>query len=167
VKVPPELEAKILRMAGGVPRKRRPTAPRKLAAGWAVELTLPCVVRSEPNARDHWAVRRGRFRAQAAAFRGAVVEAGMMLPPHPVPGVETRLHYRPPVPCVVTLTHVGPRMDDDNLAGAFKGLRDAVAGWLRVDDGDGRVAWRYDQRPGRPPGVLVRFAPADAGGNGG
>ena len=46
------------------------------------------------------------------------------------------LREKPPVPCVVTLTRFAPSngLDDDNLAGSLKGVRDAVAEWLGVDD---------------------------------
>lgn len=49
---------------------------------------------------------------------------------------------------VVTLRRIGPRrLDDDNLAGAFKPVRDGIADALRLDDGSERIAWRYEQRP--------------------
>jgi hypothetical protein len=48
---------------------------------------------------------------------------------------------------VVTLTRIGPRLlDDDNLASSAKAVRDGVADWLGIDDGDAaRVSWRYAQ----------------------
>lgn len=36
-------------------------------------------------------------------------------------------------------------MDDDNLAGGCKPLRDAIAESLGVDDGDPRVEWEVEQ----------------------
>lgn len=33
------------------------------------------------------------------------------------------------------------RLDDDNLARACKAVRDEVAAWLGVDDGDPRISW--------------------------
>lgn len=55
----------------------------------------------------------------------------------------------PPLPVVVTLVRVGPRaLDDDNLAYAFKALRDGVADALGVPDHDPRVTWRYAQELG-------------------
>jgi hypothetical protein len=42
---------------------------------------------------------------------------------------------KPPIPCSVRLTRVGPGMlDDDNLVGAMKGVRDEIAKWLGIDD---------------------------------
>jgi hypothetical protein len=50
-------------------------------------------------------------------------------------------------PCVVTITRIGPRrLDDDNLAGACKSVRDGIADRLGVDDGGDLVQWRYAQR---------------------
>ena len=53
-------------------------------------------------------------------------------------------------PWVVTLTRYGVRyLDDDNLAAAFKRIRDGVADALGVDDGDRRrIRWEYVQRIG-------------------
>jgi hypothetical protein len=36
-------------------------------------------------------------------------------------------------------------LDDDNLVGSLKPIRDAVAKWLGVDDGDKRVRWECGQ----------------------
>ena len=50
-------------------------------------------------------------------------------------------------PCTVTLTRVAPReLDDDNLIGGFKSVRDGVADWLGLADNDPRVKWRYAQQ---------------------
>lgn len=47
---------------------------------------------------------------------------------------------------VISLVRYGRRhMDDDNLAGLFKPLRDAIAASLGVDDGDPRIKWEYGQ----------------------
>jgi hypothetical protein len=49
------------------------------------------------------------------------------------------------------LTRCSPRkLDDDNLASAFKAIRDEVAKQLGVDDGGTRVEWVYKQMPGGP-----------------
>jgi hypothetical protein len=37
------------------------------------------------------------------------------------------------------------RLDDDNLSGGAKALRDAVARWIGIDDGSPRLAWEYHQ----------------------
>ena len=95
-----------------------------------IHLTIPYRLPSAPNLREHWAVKARRVKQQ----RGVVT---MFLGARP----------RPPLPTVVTLTRIAPRpLDGDNLAGAFKAMRDAVAEWLGVDDADPRVTWAYAQR---------------------
>ena len=104
-------------------------------------MTGPVVVRVpialvSPNRlhAEHWGDRRRRVRAE----REAVVEA-------------LRGYAPPPLPVLVTIALVQPRrLDDDNATTAAKAPRDAVAGWLGVDDGDPRVRFRVDQRRGRP-----------------
>jgi hypothetical protein len=85
------------------------------------------------NDREHWRVRAKRVKAEkdAAAWELA------------------RWAEKPPLPCVVTLTRFAPSngLDDDNLAGSLKGVRDAVAAWLGVDDRDRkRVKYVYEQQ---------------------
>lgn len=65
---------------------------------------------------------------------------------------------RPQVPCTVKLTRLAPSegLDDDNLAGSLKNVRDAVAKWIGVDDGDERVRYTYAQERG-PWGVRIEF----------
>ena len=59
---------------------------------------------------------------------------------------------------VVTIVRVGKELDDDNLQGACKGLRDAVAKSLAVDDRDKRVRWEYGQvQSGGRKGCIVKF----------
>ncbi len=58
----------------------------------------------------------------------------------------------PEFPVVVTLTRIAPHeLDDDNLAFAFKAMRDGVADALGVRDRDPRVSWRYAQRKPKTP----------------
>ena len=55
----------------------------------------------------------------------------------------------PSMPLVVTITRVGPRkLDDDNLAGACKYVRDQIANMIGVDDGSELYTWVYQQRTG-------------------
>jgi hypothetical protein len=87
------------------------------------------------NDREHWQVRRRRVKAEKerAAWELA------------------KWAEKPPIPAVVTLTRFAPSngLDDDNLAGSLKGVRDAVAAWLGVDDRDrSRVRYVYDQQRG-------------------
>jgi hypothetical protein len=108
-----------------------------------IEVELPLHVQSEANGREHWAVKAKRVKLHRHT-------ACVLVPLHPLP-------------CVVTLTRIAPRiLDDDNLASGFKAIRDGVADRLGVDDRDPRVQWRYAQRPGKPKqyAALVRIDPA-------
>lgn len=60
---------------------------------------------------------------------------------------------------VISLVRFGPgTLDDDNLAGGFKPLRDAIAIELGIDDRDGRVRWEYGQIETRgPTGTIVKI----------
>ncbi len=99
-------------------------------------------IRTAPgmNVREHWAVRSKRVKSEREAT-----------------GYVLRGCIKPAIPVVVTLTRSAPSngLDDDNLAGALKGVRDAVAEWLGVDDRDRtRVRYAYEQVRG-PWGVFI------------
>lgn len=123
------------RVPAGGPRRPR----------WCLTLTLACRVVSEANRRDHWTVMRRRKEVQAQSLGKALAALHAALTPALLPA-----------PLCVTWVHVGREMDDDNLRRAFKGLRDALAAELGVDDADPRVEWRYEQRAGAP-GVELRI----------
>lgn len=55
----------------------------------------------------------------------------------------------------------GRAFDDDNLVGAFKATRDAVAHAIGVDDGSPWWDWQYDLTQTRGPeyAVRIKFAP--------
>lgn len=100
------------------------------------------------NAREHFAVRAKRVRKERE-------EVGWML----------KTASKPALPCSVLLTRVAPSngLDDDNLAGSLKAVRDEVARWLGVDDKDRlTVRYRYTQRRG-PWGVEISFGEAAPG----
>lgn len=67
---------------------------------------------------------------------------------------------KPALPCTVTITRIAPGngLDDDNLSGACKAVRDAVAAWLGVDDKRREfVAYAYAQERG-PWAVRIEAA---------
>lgn len=85
---------------------------------------------SEANFREHWMTKHRRKRRQQEDFvllyRAARIKVQL--------------------PAVITFTRISAnRMDDDNLAGAFKHVRDALAREIGVDDGDPAITWRYAQ----------------------
>lgn len=58
--------------------------------------------------------------------------------------------------CRTATSRSGQLLDDDNLRGALKGVRDAVAKRLGVDDGDvERVTFKYEQPKGSEHGVRI------------
>ncbi len=97
---------------------------------------------SEYNTRDHWTVKARRIANQKWVVRSYLL-----------------LFQKPAAVARVTLTRVAPRrLDDDNLRGALKAVRDAVADWLipglapgRADD---KLEWYYEQVQG-PAAVIV------------
>lgn len=103
-----------------------------------ITCTVPVRIESSLNLREHWRVRANRNTShRAEAFIGLRMACTLF----------TSLI----LPCVVTITRIAPReLDDVNLAGGCKSLRDGVADWLGVDDRDPRVSWRYAQRKGEP-----------------
>lgn len=104
---------------------------------------------SEANDRSHWTMRRKRERTQKSIVWGHLQTA---FAKNGIPGL----------PAVVRLTRIAPRrLDSDNLARAFKAIRDQVATCLLpatagnqsrrwADDSDAQLSWEYDQRQGRP-----------------
>lgn len=106
-----------------------------------VTFNLPIKVISEANCRDHWAKKMKRVKTQRST-------AFWMCPKFSVP-------------CIVTLTRIGKRtLDSDNLAGAFKGVRDGIADRIGIDDGSPLIEWRYAQEKGEY-GVRVELCPAE------
>lgn len=102
-----------------------------------IYVKFPLRLQSEANQRDHWAKRHRRFKSQRE-----IVAVEMLR-------VFERGKPRPPLS--VTLTRIAPRqMDSDNLAGAFKAVRDHLADVIGVDDGSDKVSWHYRQRKGQP-----------------
>lgn len=64
----------------------------------------------------------------------------------------------PPGPWRVVITRLGPRaMDTDNVCTSAKGVRDAVAAWLGIDDGDERIAWEVRGEIARGHAVRVQI----------
>ncbi len=141
--------AAALRAPAG-PRARSSRSPAVPGtARWdagAIAVDLPgLALLLSPNARFHRlaaAVMRAQER-QAVARALAALE-GCPVPPRP--------------PWAVEITRVGPRvMDDDNATASAKGVRDAVAAWLEVDDGAvDLVRWTVTQSRG-PFAVRIRI----------
>lgn len=124
-----------------VPRRGPPCAVSVSRRGAVLVVSLKGLrLVSAPNTREHWTGRAERARGD----RAVVASALDGVPP-------------PPGPWTVTITRAGPKLlDTDNLAGAAKALRDAVATWLGVDDGPAApVRWEYGQTRGGYGATLV------------
>lgn len=93
---------------------------------------------SEANERGCWAERDRR-----RAWQQTLLDVAFQ-------GLEA-----PPLPVSVVIVRVGPRrLDADNAQGSGKHLRDAIARWCGVDDGDtARFTCRVEQERG---GYAVR-----------
>ena len=93
-------------------------------------------LKSESNMRDsHWSQRYRR--------RKACRDLGFWL-------VKMQSWMAAPAALKVTLTRVAPStgLDDDNLRGAFKSVRDGIADKLMRKDNDPDIEWCYSQSRG-------------------
>ena len=109
-------------------------------------LTIPLRTVSGLNAREH-------FRARARRVKSERQAVAYVLGPQKKPGA---------FPLIVTLTRIAPSngLDDDNLAGAMKAVRDEIAAWLGVDDKDrATVRYEYEQERG-PWGIRIEWRAA-------
>jgi hypothetical protein len=105
---------------------------------------------NETNAREHPMARSRRAKMQRASA---------------AQHLRLWLDYPPPRwPVKVTLVRYGPKkLDDDNLAASLKHIRDGVADWFGVDDGE---ATKYQWVPVQEiaPGYGVRIVIERIGG---
>ncbi len=101
-----------------------------------IEFDVPLHTVSEMNIKEHWARSAARHKNQKKFIT-------LMLRHHKIPQ---------DLPVTITMTRCMSRMlDDDNLRGAFKWIRDAIADYFlpglqagRADD-DQRITWAYSQ----------------------
>ena len=113
-----------------------------------LEIRIDIRTRSKTNERGHWSKRYSKTRKERQATQIALLVAGAR---------------KPPLPAKVELCRLAPRaLDDDNLRGALKAIRDELADWLGLpNDRDPRVSWHYSQAKGkvREYAVLVTISP--------
>ena len=112
-----------------------------------LRVEIPMALPSGANLREHWATKAKRVKAQ----RNAVVlvrHGGAFLP---AIAATTRGEV-----LVCLMVRVAPRrLDSDNLAYAFKAVRDQIAEELGVNDGSDAVQWLYAQESGK---AAIRIA---------
>jgi hypothetical protein len=128
----------------------RDAAGRRQGTERSISIHLPIRTVSEPNQREHWSKKARRVKDQRCTT-GLVVRAELR---------RSKLSLDDGL--VVTLCRVAPRtLDDDNLRGATKGLRDGVADALGINDRDPRVSWEYEQRRGHAGEYAVSVTISD------
>lgn len=118
----------------------------------SLEVRVPITLPSIANARLHWAAKAKLFKKQRDATTMYLsLTAHGFRDAHRLWGENRTVH--------VMLTRVSPRkLDGDNLQSAFKGVRDSVAAFFLLDDGDeSRIVFGYGQRKG-PPEVLIELS---------
>lgn len=94
-----------------------------------VVVELPIKTVGGLNAREHWRKRAKRVRAERIAANFGIRSPKM-----------------PSLPVVVTMTRLSAgKLDDDNLQGACKAVRDGIADAYGIPDNDPRITWRYNQ----------------------
>lgn len=101
------------------------------------------------NAREHWSAKQRRVRDERAWSRVAIRAAGIRA----IGPDETA--------CIVIVRRGRRALDDDNLVGACKHVRDGVADALGIDDADPRVTWICDQAPATSYGVAIEVTFGD------
>jgi hypothetical protein len=99
-------------------------------------------LKGSQNIREHWRARSSRVKRERQAAHWRMLDA-----------------KRPPLPVAVRLVRVAPRsLDDDNLQGVFKAIRDGVADAYGIDDKDkAKIRFTYDQERGAPHQYAVRI----------
>lgn len=114
--------------------------------------TIPIKVESELNSREHWTAKSKRHSMQKLAVHSFLrVDKPDIKPP-----------------CTIKLIRIAPRKyDDDNMVGACKYIKDAVAEYFhpllaygRADD-DPNLHWQYAQEKGAPKEYAIRIEITD------
>jgi hypothetical protein len=111
-------------------------------------LTLPIRTVTESNAKEHWATKHRRAKAQR---QDVFISLGLS---H---------RTRPPLPLQITVTRISPRpLDEDNCVSSLKHCIDGIADWLAGEYGKGNdrlpgLTWRYAQRRGKPKEYAVEI----------
>jgi hypothetical protein len=122
-----------------------------------VAFEIPGPLPSVSNLREHWATRARRTKKQRQIARLLAIQAVSF-----AVVAEAQRHG-----AEITLRRYGKRiLDSGNLESAFKAVQDGVADALGIDDGDPRLAWRYQQATTPSPvrvAVVIETRPAPPG----
>ncbi|MBE2259493.1 MAG: hypothetical protein IAE88_11580 [Rhodobacteraceae bacterium] len=110
----------------------------RVDASRAHEVTLPLRTKGPNGGHEHWRTVHRRRKAERA-------DACLVVRP---------IARRVGLPTVVRLVRLSAgELDDDNLRGALKGIRDGVADAFEVADNDPGLRWEYGQERA-PRGVF-------------
>jgi hypothetical protein len=102
-------------------------------------LVLPIRIESESNVREHWSKKNRR--ANGSPKKGILGQRQLTR-------FMCQSHFdKPSTPCTIKLTRIAPRkLDQGNIAAAFKHVQDGCADWLGIDDRrDDLVKYEYLQ----------------------
>ncbi len=92
-----------------------------------IEFVVPVKTGNGLNMREHWRARSSRVKKERTT-------AALMTPS----GIE--------LPCTVRMDRLSSsKLDDDNLHGACKAIRDGIADKIGFPDNDPRIVWLYGQ----------------------
>ena len=101
----------------------------------SLDISFPLRLGRGGNDRDgHWRARDRRVKSERESVAWILVD-----------------EPKPATPCIVLITRVAPGigLDDDNLSGACKAVRDEFAKWIGVNDRRSElVRYTYAQRRG-------------------
>lgn len=104
-------------------------------------LTVPIRIVSEPNARGSWKRKAARVKAQRHAVAWAWTAAQWP---------------RGTKPRAVRIVRLASRtLDDDNLSGGCKAIRDSIALLCGFNDRDPGVCWVYGQERAKVPSCRI------------
>lgn len=112
----------------------------------SIDIIVPVRTVAGLNAREHHLARSRRVKKERTTACIVVKSATRQFP----------------LPVVVTMTRLSAgKLDDDNIPGACKAIRDGIADAYGIDDAGPEIQWRYaQQRCSRGAfGVLVRIEP--------
>lgn len=120
------------------------TANEAIAQANRPVVHIPIRTGRGPNNREHYMARHRRTKAEREATAWAI---------------RMQRPEKPALPCVILLTRESPsigRLDDDNVRGSLKAIRDEIAAWLGVDDRHSDVVrYEYAQAKAKEWGVRV------------
>lgn len=119
------------------------------APTWVLKTDI--VTRSESNLRQGWRLKHKRTKLQKQQILLALVKARV---PQFFLRIAIQMGLRPEVHFV----RLGPNeLDDDNLVGSNKGVRDSIAYWGDINDKIPDVRWTYAQEKRKRLGLRVEI----------